>query len=187
MLKLYCYVDETWQRYADFFLVVVVILTSERESLAQVLEKLEESTGKHRSKWTRSADDARQEYIQAVLEDSRFKGVFHYQVYRSTQDYVDHTICTIAQAIALRVLDVEDYKATIMIDGLQKSQQQMVGAALRKRGIRTRKIRGATDEGDPFIRLADAMCGFLADCYTGREDSKTLFEMAKRDGVILEV
>ena len=38
---------------------------------------------------------------------------------------------------------------------------------MRKKGIRTEKVRGLKDERDEFIRLADAIAGFVRDAQEG--------------------
>lgn len=60
------------------------------------------------------------------------------------------------------------------------------GASLRRLGIRTRKVRGVRDEGDCFVRLADAMAGFIRDAREGKPYTDILFPKAKERGFIHE-
>jgi hypothetical protein len=75
--------------------------------------------------------------------------------------------------------------ATILVDGLPKSQTRWFGKELRKLQIRTRKVRGVRkEEADALIRLADALCGFTRAAISGRQEFIGLLEKAEREGYI---
>jgi hypothetical protein len=60
-------------------------------------------------------------------------------------------------------------------------------AGVRKLGIAVRKVRGARDESDELIRLADAVAGFVRDALEGSSVMQALFDQALRRGVIRKV
>ena len=187
MQKIYCYVDETGQdTKGELFLVSVVIAKDERDNLIEKLEGIERSTGKGRVKWMRASDKARVAYIRRVLSAPVFKGKLHYAFYHDATNYLSLTILTTARAITASV--VGEYRATIFIDGLQKTQIPLVGTELRHLHINTKKVRGVRDEeSNALIRLADALCGFTRAALSGREDLAQLLKQAKEQGYIKEL
>lgn len=76
---------------------------------------------------------------------------------------------------------------SVFIDALGRAQRKVVGAALRSRGIRVEKVRGLRDEADEFIRVADALAGFVRDALEGQEPWKGLYEQALRRGVLKRI
>jgi hypothetical protein len=50
-------------------------------------------------------------------------------------------------------------QTTVIVDGLRKPERPRFPAGLRKLRIRVHKVRGARDQSDEFIRLADAVAG----------------------------
>jgi hypothetical protein len=160
--KLHCYVDETGQdTKGSVFFVSVVILEQERERLEYILERIEQASGKHKRKWSKSKPERRYAYMRSVLGEADFVGSLYYRHALNTMDYVQVTVQTTAEAI-IQYATVP-YKATVIVDGLSKTDERKFAAGLRQNGVRTEKIRGATDEADIFIRLADAVCGFLRE------------------------
>src|SRR4051812_16678066 len=101
--------------------------------------------------------------MTAILTNSAFKGLLFYQMHFASRAYVDMTVQT--SAAAIQVVADENYKMTILIDGLPESLNQRYASALRRLGIRAHKIRGFDDQKDTFIRLADALCGLVVDAY----------------------
>jgi hypothetical protein len=53
--------------------------------------------------------------------------------------------------------------------------------------VAVHKVQGRRDESDEFIRLADAMAGFVRDALEGNQQMGVLFERARRQGLIEEV
>ena len=79
MQKLYCYVDESGQdTKGKFFLVSVVITSSERERLRNKLRKIEQMSGKETKKWTRATRVQRRKYIELIITDKDFLGNIFY-------------------------------------------------------------------------------------------------------------
>lgn len=188
MQKLYCYVDETGQDAGSaFFLVSVVIAEEEREELIATLLRIEKQSGKGNVKWIWAKQEARAAYIQQVLGNPLFKGKLFYEVFPKTPNYFTKTLLTAAGAI-LAYIATEDYRATVMIDGLPKSLILEAGAALRRLRVRTFKVRGVRkEETDALMRLADAVCGFVRAAREGKVGFVRLLERAKEQGFIREL
>lgn len=187
MQKLYAYVDESGQdtKGAVFF-VSVVIIEQDREPLTKLLQTIEHESGKNRRKWSKTIPDRRYAYIKAVLREPSFRGKFYFSEARDTTNYVQITVKTTAQAIMLHA--PKEYKATVIVDGLSKPEERAFAVGLRQRRIRTEKIRGATDEADIFLRLADAVCGFIREALGEKVDElRPLFNRAVKDGYIVSV
>jgi hypothetical protein len=185
--KLYCYVDETGQdTMGEFFLVSVVITATEREMLVKQLEEIERVTGKGRRKWLQTRRSQRSLYITRILSLPLLRGKLHYAVYHDTTDYLARTVLATARAITVSAEG--DYKATVLVDGLPKSQTRWFGKELRQLRIRTEKVRGVRKgEADALMRLADGLCGFVRAALTGQEESITVLEKAKALGYLREV
>lgn len=64
---------------------------------------------------------------------------------------------------------------------------ERIEAESGKRHIHIRKVRGAGDETESGIRLADAFAGFLRDVQEGKQYAQALFQEAKAIGVVREV
>lgn len=80
------------------------------------------------------------------------------------------------------------YRATILVDGLPKSQIQPFGRELRHLHIKVRKVRGVRkEESDALLRLADALAGFVRAALLGRRDMSRLLNRAKRNGYVREI
>lgn len=187
MQKIYCYVDETGQdTQGRLFIVSVIVAGDERQEMSGKLERIEQETQKGRVKWMKARDDARVAYIERVLTSPVFKNKLAYASYQSTTEYLARTVLTTARAITIH--SEKDYKATIFVDGLPRSQTRWFGSELRHLRIRTKKVRGVRiEEASPLIRLADALCGFVRAAIEGREDLIPLLEKALAEGYIKEL
>jgi hypothetical protein len=158
MQKLYCYIDETGQDTSGkFFLVSVALFGTERDDILNVLETIEQKSGKGKVKWIRVKDEVRRAYLDAVLANPSFHGKLMYAVYRDTTAYTQLLARTVKTAIE-KIAEPE-YKATIVVDGLEGKQKQVFTNLVRSSGIRYKTVRGIRDESDAFVRLADALCG----------------------------
>lgn len=184
--KLYCYVDETGQDTEGvLFLVSVVITEQEHEAFARELERIETETGKRRVKWHKTSIERKTAYIRAILACPIFQRTIFFSHYTDSKAYVDLTVYTTAKAILQRA--GSDYKATVIVDGLSGSEVRHFSSELRKLHIRIRKVRGARDESEPGIRLADAFAGFLRDAIEGKEYAEKLYQEARKRGIVREV
>jgi hypothetical protein len=189
ILKLYCYVDETGQDTGGkLFIVAIVMTDDQRDKLRKDLQSIERASNKRQHKWTRASRKQRIDYIQAVIGISAFKNLVKYSRYKDSRSYVDLTILSVAKAIHSKVDTVgTPYEATIFIDGMKRSEQHRFGAGVRKLGVKVRKARGLRDQSDEFIRLADAIAGFVRDALENDDDMKNLLKRAVKVGVITEV
>jgi hypothetical protein len=165
--KLYCYVDETGQdTHGRLFLVAVVIAGEKRAELAPALDRIEEITGKRLSKWRKAAFDRKAAYMRAILSSPHFAGALFFARYLETKAYLDLMVLATARAILLKAK--EPYKATVIVDGLSDAEVRRFAHGLRALHVSVRKVRGMEDERDPFIRLADALAGFVRDYIEGQ-------------------
>jgi hypothetical protein len=117
--------------------------------------------------------------------NSNLKGKLNFAVYRNSRDYLPLTVLTVARTIV--ACEERTYKATVLIDGLSRSQERWVGSELRHLHIQIRKVRGVKDESDALIRLADALCGFVRAALEGQPAMKELFEDGKQSGFLKEL
>jgi hypothetical protein len=188
-LKLYCYVDETGQDTGGrLFIVAVVMTDDQRDKLRKDLQRIERASNKRQRKWTGASRQQRIGYIQAIIEIPAFKNLVSYSRYQDSRSYVDLTILSVAKAIHGKVDKTDmSYEANIFVDGMKRSEQHRFGAGVRKLGIKVRKARGLRDQSDEFIRLADAIAGFVRDALEDDTDMKTLFKRAVKAGIITNV
>jgi hypothetical protein len=185
MHKFACYVDETGQDTAGaFYLVSVVVTEYEREELHTKLEAIEQETGKHKRKWNKAKKEWRMAYIRRILSEPGFRGRLHFGVSQANAGYVDATIQTTAEAILCYAQ--APYKATVFVDGLSRSEERIFTNGLKRRRIRTEKVRGL--EENAFIRLADALCGFLREVIAEENvEYRRLMARGIKDGYLIEV
>lgn len=167
MQKLYCYVDESGQdTKGRFFLVSVVISDkTSKDEIENILLDIEHSSGKGLLKWRAAPFVKRIAYLEAVLRTRALKYSIFYAVYHTSKEYLPLTTYTIAQAIGIKTHD--SYLVTIVIDGLNKKERELVTRGLRTLKIHYKKVRGARDEASPLVRLADACAGLLRDFEEG--------------------
>lgn len=186
MQKLFVYVDETGQdTEGKLFLVSVVLTSSERENLRARLRKIEKESGKTFRKWTKATSKQRTKYIKTVIADKDFVGKLFYSKYQDTRAYVDLTILTTAKTVLAKARF--PYQATVFIDGLKRSERQRFATGLRKLKVKVNKVRGIRDESDEFIRLADAVAGFVRDSLENNSIMAPLYKKAVQSKVIKKV
>ena len=162
--KLYCYVDESGQdTKGDWFLVAVIMLGVNRDKIKLKLEKIERQSGKFTTKWHRSKHLQRTRYFDAIINLKELKYSLYYSIYKNTILFADLIALTTVKAINSQ--NLQNCLVQIVIDGLRKNQEKQFSASIRKLGIKTAKVKGARDESDPIIRLADALAGLLRDYY----------------------
>ena len=183
--KLYCYVDETGQHTSGRLFIVAVVLTGqERDALLETCEAIETRTGK-KTKWIKTAYALRTLYMQEILANPLFCGRLNYVVFSDTRDYTGATMQAAARAI--QATGLTHYKAIVTIDGLHHSQEKPAGVCLRRLGVRLRKVRGARDESDALIRLADSVCGLVAAALDRQPTMQTLFDQAVSSGFLKDL
>jgi hypothetical protein len=184
--KLYAYVDESGQdSKGQIFIVSVVVVGQRRDELRKKLRAIERTSNKKLRKWKKSRPHHREAYIRQVIESGMFTDAIYFAHYKDTRTYVDLTVLSIAKAI--NHVASPPYETSIFIDGLKKTERMFFGSSLRKLNIKVRKVRGLRDESDEFIRLADAIAGFVRDCLEKDPKMKDLYEQALKSKVIQEI
>lgn len=187
MHKIYCYVDETGQdTLGRMFIVVAIVVDEERDQVLHILEDAEKKSGKTRRKWIKSRTAERNKYLSLAIDKSDLKGKIYYRIFHNTKEYEDLMVLVIAQAINVYVeaTKLEAYKATIVIDGLNKIATKRVAKLLRQLGIKIHKIRGEKDDNNALLRLSDAMAGCIREATEGEGDYSNLIRrLAKKEVV----
>lgn len=184
--KLYCYVDETGQdTKGDLFLVAIVIKDiTKLEALEKELEEIEQTTGKKQLKWRRTNKEIKSKYLEKLLLIKGLKNAIFYAKYQDSKEYSKLTSLTIAKAVLAK--GSTNYTVTIIIDGLNNKERDVVRKELKKLKIKYRKIRGMKDEQNIFLRLSDAMAGFLRDSYEGEEYAKQFIKKFEKAIMVIE-
>jgi hypothetical protein len=187
MQKLYAYVDETGQdTEGDFFLVTVVVVGEERDGLIAELERIEHTSGKGLLKWQKTAYAHRLAYMRAIIDSPRFRGVSFFSRYHDTKEYLPLTGYTTAQAILQKASG--EYRAIVTVDGLHGDREvRRFAKRLRRLRVHVEKVRGAREESDALVRLADAFCGLIRDALEGQPTTQPLYRQAKARGAIKEL
>lgn len=188
--KLYCYVDETGQdTKGELFIVVALVTGKEKNELETFLEKTETLSGKGKRKWIKSRDKEKNEYLKLALVPNHLKGKIFYRIQENTKAYEAQTIIAIEQALRqyISVHKITDYKATIVIDGLNETVGLRVGSALRRAGIKTRRVRGEKDESNALLRLTDMVAGLIREKQKGETNSSKLTKKLEKEGVLNEL
>lgn len=181
--RLYAYIDESGQdTRGEIFLVSVIVVGEQRDELRKLLREIEEVTRKHKKKWVRTPRDRREAYIRRILDSNKFTGLIHAAHYRHSRYYMDLTVLSTAWAI----LDHADrsYQAIVFVDGLNQTQRDHFTRGLRSLHVKIRRARGLKDEADEFIRLADAVAGFVRDGIEADTLMKPLYKKALREKII---
>jgi hypothetical protein len=184
--QLYCYVDESGHdTRGRLFVVSVVITGSERDRLRDLCERIEQTSLKGVWKWTRVSRERQMAYARQIVAEPELRGKLFYAVYKSAKGYLSLTVNSVA--LALNVSGEEDYQVTLVVDGLPRAHVHSVGRQLRGKDIRTRKVRGARDESDALIRLADGVCGLVRAAEEGQPEMRRLLERGVQAGVLKDV
>jgi hypothetical protein len=185
--KVYVYVDESGQdTLGEMFLVSVIIAGAERDLLRKHLQDIELKSGKRDKNWTRSTPRQRESYLRAVFGLPEFRGRLYYSHYQNTKTYLDLTIFSTAKAL-IHFTHHEPYSAIVTVDGLGRSERHSLAAGLRKLNVSIRKVRGAKDQSEEFIRLADALAGFARDGLSSDNELQKFFQKVKNAEAIREV
>lgn len=182
--KFYCYVDESGQdTEGKLFVVATVIIEDNRDEITNLLEGFEKKSQRGQRKWIKSRSENQEAYIRQVIGCEALKGRLFYTIFNNTTDYLQCTVS--ATALAIPNVGEAEYKATILVDGLPKSQTRKFGARLRRLGVQTRKVRGIRkEEADALLRLADAICGLVRSSQRGKSNLAGLLEQALEAEII---
>ena len=184
--KLYCYVDESGQdTKGQWFLVAIVLLSDDRDKIALKLKLVEQESGKFKTKWHKSKHQQRIKYLNGIVKIKELKSSLYYSIYKNTILFTDSIALTTAKVISVQ--NLQDYQAQIVIDGLRKNLQRQFSATVRKLGIKTTKVKGARDESDPIIRLADTIAGLLRDYYEKKSWTNRFVKLLVKNNYVHEI
>lgn len=184
--KLYCYVDETGQdTKGELFLVAVILKEMENlSSLEEKLQEIENKSGKKQLKWKKTSKAVKKAYLEDLLQIKDLKHSIFYSQYHSSKEYPKLTSLTIAKAVLAK--RENNYTVTVVIDGLNDREREIVREELKKLKIKYRKIRGMKDEQSAFLRLADTMAGLLRDIAEGQTYTKLFLRRLQTTQIVLE-
>ena len=183
--KIYTYVDESGQdTNGEMFLVSVVVISSKRDTLRVLLKEIETRSRKYRKKWSRTTKSRRVKYMRDIIDSKEFIGLIYYSYYKKARLFIDLTVLSTAKAILDQAR--QPYDVTVYVDGLTTHDRKSFTKGLRKLHVKTDLARGLKDEADEFIRLADAIAGFVRDGIEGDKIMKPLYKKALKRGVIRE-
>lgn len=188
--KLYCYVDETGQdTEGKLFIVVALIVEKEREHLEAFLEKAERESGKGKRKWIKTRNKERNSYIDSAFLSQKLEGKIFYRIQTDTKAYEEQTVIAIERAFHLYISlnSINFYRATIIIDGLNKKAAERMGGALRRAGIQIRKVKGARDESNAMLRLTDVVAGLIRESEEKNPQYKVLIRKLEKGKIINEL
>lgn len=163
IIRLHAYLDESGQDTLGLLFVVgaVVIDREEREELLEQLEALEMRSRKGRVKWSRARFTYRQNYVSDLANVTRLSGCLFIARYNETKAYNEMTADAAARAIQAKAEG--DYRVRVVVDGLTAGEKRRFVRTLRSLNVRPDDVRGAREQSDAFIRLADALCGLVRD------------------------
>jgi hypothetical protein len=174
--KLYCYVDETGQDTKGKLFLVAIVLREINSlvALESELLEIEQKTGKKKLKWKKTSKSIKKSYLNEIVQVKRLKHSIFYSIYLDSKKYS----WLIAQTVARTVQKEKSLNCSVIviIDGLNNKDREVVRKVLKESKIKYRKIRGMRDEQSVFLRLADAMAGFLRDAVEGQEYTRLLLK-----------
>ncbi len=183
--KLYAYVDESGQDTKGvFFVVSLVILDSDHETILQQLEAIEGRSRKGKVKWHRARYVYRQAYIDELANMTRLTRSLYCESFTGSQEYEKLTVTATAHAIHRRSQGSPD-EVTVFVDGLLKHEAVRFATQLRAQWRTVRKVRGVQKEqNNALIRLADALCGVVRDAEDGQTWAVDALRRLQRNGLL---
>lgn len=183
--KLYCYVDETGQDTQGRLFLVAITLKEigQLELLENKLQKIEQTSGKNQAKWKKTTKKIKRKYLEGLLQIKELKNSIFYSIYESTKEYTSLTSLTVAKAVLSKG---DNYSVTVIIDGLNNKERDIVRMELKKLKIKYNKIRGMKDEQSIFLRLSDSMAGFLREVYEKEDYALEFMKKFKERKIVVE-
>jgi hypothetical protein len=183
--KFYAYVDESGQdTQGQFFVVSVVILDADHETILQQLEAIETRSKKGKVKWHRARYVYRQAYIDELANLTRLSRSLFFESFSGSQAYVNLTVTATANAVRQKTQG-NAHAVTVFVDGLLKHEAIRFAGLLRRQWRGIRKVRGVQKEqNNAFIRLADALCGLVRDAEEGNTWAVAALQRLQRNGLL---
>lgn len=167
-------------------MVSVVIVGQDQDSITAQLEAIEARSRKRTLKWQRSRPSFRQAYIDELVNLVSLSGAIFFSRFVNTRRYTAATAEGAAMAIAARAQG--DYKITVLVDGLHKTERREFTRHLRRLQVRPHKVRGVLkEENNALIRLADAVCGLVRDADDSSPWAMEALARLERRGLVLLV
>lgn len=170
MEKLFCFVDESGQdTQGSLFVVAIIITGGERDELEAFLLEREQRSRQHHRKWHRTPHAQKKQYAELALVKDRLKGSIFYGIHLQSTRYFDLTALDIDRAVRSYAASkhLSDFKVTIMVDGLNATEQQHLKKRLTRYGLKSAPVKGVKDEQSALVRLADAVAGIVRESYQG--------------------
>ncbi|PIV86231.1 MAG: hypothetical protein COZ27_01485 [Candidatus Moranbacteria bacterium CG_4_10_14_3_um_filter_41_65] len=188
MRKFSVYVDESGQdTKGNLFIVGILIVDGEKTKLLADLENIERQSEKKNLKWRKSRHISKKKYIEMLFDLSYLQEVIFFGEFHDSGEYIHLTSFATAKAI-LKKAKKDEYKASVFVDGFKKKEIEIFSRGLRDLRIRTRKIRGVKkDENNPFIRLADSLCGLVRDANDGKKWAKESVDILMKKKLIIKL
>lgn len=186
--KIYCFVDESGQHtQGEFFSVAVVIADTVdiRDKGGRRLIEIEEKTKKGLLKWKSTHYTIKERYLRSVITIPELESCLFYSIHTDTQDYVNATADTIVQVI--REYVKKTCQVIVVIDGLDKKSKQRISRHLKEKGIVYKRVSGIRDEGSAWVRLADAIAGFIWHVYENKPYTQTLYPEMRQKGYLIQL
>jgi hypothetical protein len=185
--KFYLYIDESGQDTEGvYFLVAVVILPQATvNDLEEMLERIEQETGKQKRKWRGSRPRARMAFLERILQIPELERAVFYMSFSDTKAYTELTASAIAHAILERATG--EYRAYITVDGLKDKERSQISRTLQRHGIKRRKLRGGREERNVFLRLVDIMAGFIRDYEEGKSYAQEIYRRFENQHIITKL
>ncbi len=183
--KLYAYIDESGQdTNGALFVVGVVVLEDERDTVLKELERIEQKSGKKNIKWRKARHRLRETYMRYIAQSPVFKNTLFFEIFDENKEYLEMTSYATAKAI-IKKADDREYSVTVYVDGLSKADVVNFGKELKALNIKRRKVKGVRrDENNALIRLADALCGLVRDAREGTPVAVELMSILQKKKAI---
>ena len=130
-----------------------------------------------KSKWVNTKDDKKIIFIHELAKIKELKPDLFYSVYEGGGVYTPLVALAVGKAIIHKVRNTRSYSVNIIIDGLNKADKEVVRKELKSLNIKYRKIKtNLKDEQDVFLRLVDALAGFIRDYLEKEKYAVRLFK-----------
>jgi len=161
----------------------------EKDQLEKSLEGIEAASGKGKRKWIRSRNKEKFEYLSLLRGVQQLSQSVFYSEYHNSTDYEQLTVKTIGSCIDeyIKIHGILDYRATIVIDGLNQKTGERTARSLRKAGIHIRKVRGEKDDNNALLRLSDALAGGIREAKEINSVAKKYVSPLSKEGILIEI
>ena len=185
--KLYCYVDETGQDAGSkFFVIVSVVSDQEQTQIRGELAEAEKDSKLGIKKWHRSRSPEKEDFLRLLIKQEVAKGDIYYRNFKKPLPFFLPMLEVVEKAIKDKVGN-KPYVAIVYVDGIDKKKAQELTGGLRLKGISLSYVRGARDESEPIIRLADRWAGCIRDALEGKEVSVKILAKAEKEKYIKQL